>query len=48
MKYIVEDTPCRPRRYKVKGLPPIRDDNSVSNYFVSFEEAQKESDRRNK
>lgn len=48
MKYIVIDTPCRPRRYKVESIQFPRSNNSWVEYFVNKKEAEKECERRNK
>ena len=49
MTWVVVKTLCYPREYKVTYFIWGRDagDNSLTNYFVSPTEAQKEADRRN-
>ena len=43
--YFVEDTPMRPKRYKVRSR--LDQDNSWVNFFETTGEAQREADRRN-
>ena len=46
-KYHVIDTPMRPNRWKVESLAWPGANNSTSEYFPRYDEAQAESTRRN-
>jgi len=48
IKYIVEDTPCYPDRYKVVPVGNYRCDNASCNYFPTMEKALAECARREK
>lgn len=41
----IVDTPCRPRRWKLVAAT-VREDNSWTNYFENYSDAQKEQARR--